>query len=619
MFTAGVTDGSGIVRGAAGAPAPRCSLPAMPSTFVPTSPTVAPNDAPNDAPNGADADAPNGAHPVAPTVAPTGTPEPAPDARVLARTLAAYAADATGEAARPFVALAARYLAAAGAGEGPVSTALDSATLAARFDEPLPTGGRPLEDVVARLARDVVADANRLHHPMYLGHQVSAPLPAAAWAEALVATLNQSVAVHEMSPTATAVEGRVVRWMADLAGFGPRAGGTLTSGGTEATFAALLAARSRAIPTVWTDGVGADPPVLVCGEHAHYAVARAAGAMGLGLGRVVTVPSRAGTFGAMDLAALDRTLADLAASGRRVMAVVATAGSTATGAFDDLDGVAERCERHGIWLHVDGAHGATALLAPAHRARVRGLARAHSIAWDPHKMLLLPLAAGVVLVREERWLEAAFAQNAPYLFHPASPTHAAAHAQDDVRDSTPNDVRNDVLDDASHASRVIDQGVRSFQCSRRADALKLWVALQRYGADGLGALYAHLCDGARTLHALLAAHPAFEPLHVPESNILCFRWTGDVGDAPALARLARRDPAALDRLHAAARARYNASGAGWITSTVLGGRRVLRVTVMNPRTTAEHLAALVSGLDAAARAALAELAGRPGVAGAGAG
>jgi L-2,4-diaminobutyrate decarboxylase len=197
---------------------------------------------------------------------------------------------------------------------------------------------------------------------------------------------------------------------------------------------------------------------------------------------------------------------------------------------------------------------------------MRGVGRAQSLAWDPHKMLLLPLSAGVVLVREERWLEAAFAQAAPYLFH--EDTHDAAHA-----------------DEFDHAPRVWDQGVRSFQCSRRADALKAWVAFQRYGADGLGALYDRLCALAGSLHDRLAAHPAFEVLHAPESNILCFRHAAG-----------ERDPAVLDARNARLRARYNRSGEGWITSTVLGGRRVLRVTVMNPRTTEAHLDALVDGL-----------------------
>jgi len=484
---------------------------------------------------------------------------------VTADVLAAFTADASRDAALPFVDVAAAYLAAAGAGEGRVFPAASAEQLAARFDEPLPRSGLTLHEVAARLARDVVADANRLHHPMYVGHQIAGPLPAATWAEVVIAALNQSVAVREMSPTVSAVEHRVVRWMADLAGLGPRAGGTFTSGGTEATFAALLAARSRAIPDVWTLGVGATPPAIVCGEHAHYAVSRAAGEMGLGLDAVARVPSRDYR---MDVDALEETLGTLARAGRRVMAVVATAGSTATGSFDDLDAIADRCEARGIWLHVDGAHGASALLAPAHAGRLRGLHRAHSIAWDPHKMLLLPMAAGVVLVRDERWLEAAFAQHAPYLF------------------------ASDAVDGGDPTERTWDQGVRSFQCSRRGDAVKLWVALQRYGADGLGALYAHLCETTRALHARLDAHPAFEPLHAPECNILCFRWVGVPNET---------DDGRLDLVNARARARYNASGDGWVTATVLGGRRVLRATVMNPRTTREHLARLVEGLDAAAR------------------
>lgn len=496
--------------------------------------------------------------------------------------LAALLADARADAAAPFVTLVADYFAEAGAGRGPVNSGRAPADLARRFDEPLPHTGSALGDVAARIARDVVPDANRLSHPMSMGHQVAAPLPAAVWADCVVAALNNSLAVQEMSPTGTAVEKRVVRWLCDLAGFGPRAGGTFTSGGTEATFAALLAARSRAIPDVWRDGLGADPPVVVCGEHAHYAVSRAVGQMGIGLRNVVSVPSRdpaAGDY-AMDVDALAHTLSALHAAERRVMAVVATAGSTATGSVDDLDAVADACAPYDHWLHVDGAHGASALLSATHGARLRGVARAHSLAWDPHKMLLLPLAAGAVLVRDERWLEGAFAQAAPYLFHTPDAHTPDAH--------TP-DLASAEEFDAAPATGW-DQGVRSFQCSRRADALKLWVALQRYGADGLGALYDRLCALTERLHAHLAAHAAFEPLHAPESNILCFRWIGDATDP--------RDPAVLDAANARIRAEYNASGAGWITTTVLGGRRVLRVTIMNPRTTDAHLAALVDGLAA---------------------
>ncbi|HEY2065775.1 MAG TPA: aminotransferase class I/II-fold pyridoxal phosphate-dependent enzyme [Gemmatimonadaceae bacterium] len=470
--------------------------------------------------------------------------------------LAELEADMELDVATQFASLAAEYLSTTRTGDGPVSTPRSTSELAARFDEPLPRDGRPLTEIVARLRDQVVADANRLYHPRYAGHQVSAPLPAAVWTESLAAALNQSVAVAEMSPTATALEHRVVRWMCDLVGFGGEAGGTLTSGGTEATFTGLLAARSAAIPDVWTNGVGADPPVVVYGEHAHYAVSRAVGELGLGQRCAVAVPSRDWR---MDPAALDRTLAQLEADGKRVMAVVATSGSTATGSFDDLETIGALCESRGVWLHVDAAHGASALLSDAHRHRVRGLARARSIAWDPHKMMLLPLSAGVVLVRHERDLETAFAQRAPYLFH------------------------------GEAGARVWDQGLRSFQCSRRADVLKLWVALQRYGASGIGMLYDRLCRVARAMHRRLLEHPRFEVLHEPEANILCFRWVGD-GDLDGRGE-------ALDVFNRELRERYNRSGAGWITATNLAGRRVLRVTIMNPRTSEEDVSEIVAGLE----------------------
>jgi L-2,4-diaminobutyrate decarboxylase len=204
---------------------------------------------------------------------------------------------------------------------------------------------------------------------------------------------------------------------------------------------------------------------------------------------------------------------------------------------------------------VDGAHGASALFSPSARGRLAGLHRARSIARDPHKMMLMPLTASAVLVRHEADLEAAFSQAAPYLFH-------------------------------AREGRNWDQGLRSFTCSRRIDALKVWVALQRYGLGGLAALYDHLCGNATILHDLVAARPDFVAPHRPESNILCFRYVGS----------GSLEEPALDALNLHLREDYNRSGAGWITTTVLGGRRVLRATLMNPRTTRAHLEAVLEGL-----------------------
>ena len=472
---------------------------------------------------------------------------------LLQDVLAEIDADAVAGVGESFTKLVAEYFADTRAGNGRVSTAHVAAELATRFDEPLPARGRSIADLLARLESDVLPDCNRLMHPRAIGHQVSAPLPVAVWMESLTAGLNQSAAVWEMSPVGTIIETRVVRWLCDLAAYGPGAGGTFTSGGTEATFAALLAARHAVRPDAWRHGIGADPPVVVCGEHAHYAVARAIGQLGLGTDRAVVVPSR--DF-RMDVAALEQTLRGLVAEGRPLMAVVATAGTTATGSFDDLDAIGRLCDRHDVWLHVDGAHGASALLSPEHRGRVAGIHRARSIAWDPHKMMLMPLAASVVLVRDEADLQAAFAQHAPYLFH------------------------------AGLNERPWDQGLRSFQCSRRLDALKVWASLQRHGAAGLAALYDHLCATAGQLYDAICERPDFRALHVPEANILCFRYVGD-GSLP---------DTELDRVNLALRETYNRDGDGWITTTVLGGRRVLRATVMNPRTTAGDLARVLDRL-----------------------
>lgn len=471
-------------------------------------------------------------------------------------------ADCTHAAARPFIDLTLEYLAATREGTGRVSTARTAAELAQRFDEPLPRVPRPLEEVVQRLQEDVIPDCNHLFHPRYVGHQVSAPLPAAVWTESLAAALNQSVAVFEMSPVGTVLEQQVVRWLSELAGYGAGAGGTLTTGGTEATFTALLAARAAALPDAWSDGVGAAASpggaAVLCGEHTHYAVTRAVAQLGLGMRNVVVVPSRADGSFRMDPGALSSALERLSREDCRVVAVVATAGSTATGAFDDLEAIGAICESRGVWLHVDGAHGASALFSGRHRHRVRGIERARSIAWDPHKMMLLPLQAGVLLVRDERDLRAAFSQRAPYLFH------------------------------GDEGERVVDQGVRSFLCSRRADVFKLWVALQRYGADGIAAAYDRLCATASALYEILRARSDFETMHAPESNILCFRYVGD-GSSNA---------SHLDALNRELRDRYNRSGAGWITATELGGRRVLRVTIMNPRTTVDDIRTVVDGLAA---------------------
>lgn len=481
--------------------------------------------------------------------------------------LAELEADTSLAVGEQFARVTARYFESTRRGAGQVSTPRSAEELARRFEEEFPVDGHAVEEVIARLERDVLSDANKYYHPMYMGHQTSAPLPVGVWMESVTGALNQSLAVWEMSPTGTVIERQIVKWLATLAGYGAGAGGTMTSGGTEANFTAMLSARNAAIPDAWENGVGADPPFVVYGEHAHYAVTRAIGQLGMGRRRAIAVGSR--DF-RMDVEELVEVLDHLGAKGGRVMAVVATAGTTATGSFDDIEAIGELCAERGIWLHVDGAHGASAVLSSTPPRALRGLRHSRSLAWDPHKMMLLPLAAGMVLTRDERDLDFAFAQQAPYLFHSSKSTH------------------------------VIDQGVRSFQCSRRADALKLWFVIQRFGSRGLGQLYDHLCRTAQLLYEAIEERADFENLHRPESNILCFRYVGKRENSVSSGQ---NDEEAkhIDALNRELRPRYNKEGSGWITATVLGGRPVLRVTMMNPRTSSEHVRALLDGLVAKAK------------------
>lgn len=489
----------------------------------------------------------------------------------------------------------------------PVSTSKQPQELARLFAEPLPWEGKPADEVWDDVWNLVVRESIHLHHPMYqghqvapplphavladmlagsgflahpasgtakssmphnddlahpmyMGHQVAPPLPHAVLADAMASLLNNSVAVWEMSPTGTFVEGQVIRWMVELLGFPASADGTIVSGGSAANLTGLLAAREAAFPGLWRRGVAGVPEaaravVLVSG-HSHYSVERAVGLMGLGTDAVVPVAER---DGAMDVAALERALREARAGGRVPLAVVATAGSTATGRFDDLEAVADVAARERVWLHVDGAHGASFLCSEALRPLLRGIERADSVAWDPHKMMFLPISTGAVFVRDRRHLDAAFQQSAPYLFHPR-----------------PGE------------DRSRDIGQRTLQCSKRLDALKLWVCLRHYGVRHFARLQEATVETTRLLHEKLVAADDFEPAHRPDSNILCFRWL------PARAR--GLPPEAQDALQAELRERWNASGRGWITATLLEGRRVLRVTLINPLTREAHLDALLDGL-----------------------
>jgi L-2,4-diaminobutyrate decarboxylase len=400
-------------------------------------------------------------------------------------------------------------------------------------------GGAPSSPL--ELARLVAGSSIQLHHPSYMGHQVCPPIHEAAIADLLISMLNQSTAVWEMSPIATPIEKEIVRWLASLAGYPETALGTAVSGGSAANLTALLAARARFLAD---DTTAAKRPVLVTSADAHYSVARAGAIMGIPASDVLKVPTD--DAHRMDVDALEETLAAIdVRDDAALLAIVATAGSTATGAFDKLDEIALLRDRYRTWLHVDAAHGASVLLSERFSHLVRGIATADSFSWDPHKMMWMPLSLGTVLVRDGIWLRRAFEADAPYLFHGGGQ----------------------------------NLGEMTIQCSKRADALKLWLVLKSGGVVPIVHALERTSDLTRYLYDRIVASDDFEAMHEPMLNILCFRKRG----------LSDEETAEL-------RERLIRSGRAWITTTVLRGQRVLRVTMMNPRTTEADVDAMLGAL-----------------------
>lgn len=403
----------------------------------------------------------------------------------------------------------------------------------------------PEPESIDDLAALYLAKSIQLHHRAYMGHQVCPPFAPAVAADLLISAMNQSTAVWEMSPLATAIERELVRWLVQRVGYhAETAAGTAVSGGTAANLTALLAARAR-----WQhdNPGGGRRPVIVCSADAHYSVTRAAAIMGMNRADVIDVPTD--EHHRLDLDQLAATLEALADSDASVFAIVATSGSTAAGAFDRLHEVADVRDRYRTWLHVDAAHGASAILSPRLHHLVAGLERADSLGWDPHKMMWMPLSLGIVLVREGRWLRAAFDSHAPYLFHR------------DARD------RN--------------LGELTIQCSRRADAVKLWLTLKAVGVAPIVAALDHVTAVTRELSSMVSAADDFVAMHEPQFNIFCFRYLPYAET--------EENEAEIDAVNEETRQRLLESGEAWITATTLKGKRVLRVTIINPKTQVEDV------------------------------
>jgi len=420
----------------------------------------------------------------------------------------------------------------------------DPADLAARLHEPLPEHGGDLTALVDWLAREALPFGIRFDHPRCFAFVPTTGNYPAVLADLLSAAFLSVPGAWLVGSGPTRLELTTVAWLRELLGLPDGWGGLFVSGGSAANLTALAAARDDRLRG---DLTGAR---LYCSTQAHPSVARAVHLLGFGRDQLVALePDPAQRLAVDTLTA--RIEADRAA-GLRPFAVVATLGTTSTGAVDPIAELAPVCRRHQLWLHIDGAHGA-AVAATAHgRHLSTAMGRADSLTIDPHKWLFQPYEAGCVLVRDPELLKHTFRMARHHLdsgyLHPAQ-----AHG-DEVN-----------LDDYGP------------QQSRGLRALKLWLSLRTFGAAAFRRAIEHGLELADHAAGRITAHRELALVSGPSLGILTFRC--EPRGATGLG------PQALDRLqHDISRA-VCASGRAMVLTSRVSGRVVLRMCVINPAST----------------------------------
>ncbi len=405
------------------------------------------------------------------------------------------------------------------------------------------------EHQLEALLNKFIAESNHLHSPNYAGHQVSVALPTAAIAEFVYSFLNNPSTIYEMSPASYGIEQAIVCWMAEKLYIDRQtAGAVLTSGGSLGNLTALLAARQVKAPyDVWNEGV-TDNLVIIVSDQNHYSISRAAHIMGLGNKSIYTVKSDEQFR--MSVEDLKSVYQQTQNDGKTVIAVCASACSTATGTYDPINPIADFCEANNLWLHIDGAHGASVALSEKYKHLIQGINRADSVVWDAHKMMAIPSLITAVIYKKRPESYAAFSQQASYLLNE-------------------NSIERDTCN-------------RTIECTKPSMAIKLYLSLAIHGEEFFADYIDHTYDLAKEFAALIKSQKDFELAVEPQSNIVCFRYLK--------ANLCDED---LNILQTKIREKIIKSGKFYLVQTKLQGKAYLRVSLMNPLTTIDNLVALL--------------------------
>jgi len=456
--------------------------------------------------------------------------------------------------------LAARYFEEVEDRDAPVARALPPEELAQRLQLEIPAEGRSLDELL-RDAESVLQYSVKTGHPRFFNQLFGGHDPAAVLGEWLTALVNTSMYTYEAAPVATLMERALIERMNRLVGFADGEG-VFAPGGSISNLMAVIAARHRAFPHARQHGLQADDrPVMFLSEEAHYSLRRAANVIGIGLDGAVDIATD--ELGRMLPSALEHAILQAKDEGRRPFLVAATAGTTVPGAFDPIEAISHLTERHRMWLHVDASYGGTVLFSRAHRQLMEGVSQADSVAWNPHKMMGVPLACAALLLREKGTLAATNGMNADYLFHGN--------------------------DNASW-----DTGDMTLQCGRRVDALKLWFSWQALGDTGYEQRTDRLFELAGWFREAIVDRPGFHLVREPQAANVCFRYLPDTLPPANSAERTALEHETTVRI----REQLLAGGRFMINYATLDGAAAFRIVLSNPATTEADLAALLDEIEA---------------------
>lgn len=430
----------------------------------------------------------------------------------------------------------------------------------AEFKTGLPRKGEGAEAAYQDYRRLVAPYPTGNIHPRFWGWVIGTGTPMGVVADMLAATLNPNCSDFDHS--AAFVESQVIAWLKEMLGFPMEGSGLLVSGGSLANLVGINVARSAlaSFPVREQGLTDQARLMLYASSETHNSVQKAAELMGLGAQSLAKIP--VGSDYRIDVVALKARIAADRSQGRVPFCVVANAGTVNTGAVDDLDAIADICRDEELWLHVDGAFGAMAVVDPQARALVKGMERADSLAFDLHKWLYLPIDVGCVLVKDPTRHQDAFAIHASYL------------------KKLPGGIAKGELPEANFGP----------QLSRGFRALKVWLNLKAYGADEFARLVGQNLGQAQYLKARVEREPELELLAPAPLNIVNFRYRGKGLSDAALEELNPRILVALQERGIAAP-----------SSTQLGGRFAIRVAITNHRSRREDFDALADGVLALGR------------------